>query len=139
MALVANGMWLNIKPIQVVVLVVAALAPSSAMASDANPVAGNTSPIRAAMVDTAWIAGASALDLGATRYALGHCPRCYEANPLMQTGTRMVIVKAATTAGAGWICYKLRKDGHPRAAKVFRWVTVAAWSGLAVNATLRAR
>lgn len=95
--------------------------------------------MREAMKDAAWMAGAAALDLGASQYALSKCPACYEGNPLMRSTGTALATKAVATAAGGWICYELRKHGHEREARWFRWGIVALWSGLAVNAAVHAR
>jgi hypothetical protein len=87
----------------------------------------------------AWMAGAGALDLASTKYALGRCQGCYEAHPLMQSASGRVAVKMAATAAGGLLCYELRKHGHAREAKWIRWGVVALWSVLAVNNMARAR
>lgn len=84
------------------------------------------------------MAAGAALDLGTTRYALSHCPTCYEVNPMAQSTGKALALKATATVAGGFICYELRKHGHPRGAKWFRWGVVALWSGLAVNNALRA-
>jgi hypothetical protein len=91
------------------------------------------------LADVSWVGGAAMLDLGATWWAERRCPTCYEANPLMRsTGTRLA-VKAATSATVVWGCYELRRRGHDRAARIFRWMAVAVWSGVAVNNVLQTR
>jgi hypothetical protein len=83
--------------------------------------------------DAAWISLAASADLASTRYALDTCGTCREANPLAQGAGRQVAVKAAGTAVALLACHELRKHGHPKAAKLFRWSVVILWGGVAAH------
>jgi hypothetical protein len=89
-------------------------------------------------VDAAWIAGAAALDLGTSRYSLGRCSGCYEANPLMRSTSGAVAVKlAATGIGVVWADH-LRRKGDHRGAKIVRWTLVGLQVALAGNALAHA-
>ena len=93
---------------------------------------GDKSTTRAILTDAAWMSGAAVFDVATTRYTLRACSECYEANPLFRTDdgfrmTKAIVAKTAVTGVATYACYKLRKEGHPRAAKITRWTVVAAW------------
>jgi len=90
-------------------------------------------------VDAGWMGAAAGLDLASTRYALNHCPGCYEAHPVMRSSSGALAFKAGATVAGAWGCYELRRHGHPRAAKWLRWGIVIVWSGAAVNNAIRAR
>ena len=81
----------------------------------------------AARKDLIWIAGAAAWDLGTTEMALRGCTGCQESNPLLRDGSTRLILKASATAGAGYLCYRLRRAGRHREAKATRWITVGLW------------
>ena len=94
--------------------------------------------LRAASVDAAWIAGAAALDLSASRYGLSQCARCYEANPVMRsTGGAVAMKLAATGIGVAWADH-LRRKGDRRGAKIVRWTLVGLQVALAGNALAHA-
>ena len=77
--------------------------------------------------DFIWLAGAAAWDLGTTEMALRGCTGCQESNPLLRDGSTRLILKASATAGAGYLCYRLRRAGRHREAKATRWITVGLW------------
>ena len=81
----------------------------------------------AARKDLIWIAGAAAWDLGTTEMALRGCTGCQESNPLLRGSSTRLILKASATAGAGYLCYRLRRAGRHREAKATRWITVGLW------------
>lgn len=101
--------------------------------------APQSTALRGAVLDTAWIGGAAAADLGTTWWAEARCPSCYEANGLMRSNGARIGVKLGTTAAAAWACHELRRHGHKGHAKLLRWTLVAVWSGVAVNNAIRAR
>ena len=79
--------------------------------------------------DVAVLSLAAAADLASTRYGLSVGLR--EGNPVMSEPAVSIAVKAATVAGTAYACGRLRRDGHPRAAKVLRWTVAGLWLGVA--------
>ncbi len=104
-----------------------------------SPPSPSARPLHEATIDAAWMAGAAGVDLASTEYAGHYWPDFREANPWMQTSGRALAVKAGATAAGGWLCYELRKHGHPKGARWLRWGIVAVWSGAAINNLARAR
>jgi len=89
--------------------------------------------------DVAWISAGMAADLVSTEWALRTCPTCQEANPIMQSTGARLLLKTASATAASLACRKLRKDGHPKAATVFRWVVTGALFGIAARNVHTAR
>ena len=85
-----------------------------------------------AQVDVAVMSIAAAADVASTGYALRVCSGCSEGGPIKSPAVSLA-AHAVVTAGVAAGCSELRKQGHPRAAKVLRWVVFAAWSGMAVS------
>ncbi len=81
----------------------------------------------------------AAADLATTEWALRGGPSLREVNPLMQTQGARVGVKAMAMVGVIGGARYFERRGHPKAAKLLKWAAVVAWSGLAVNNTIRAR
>ena len=74
---------------------------------------------------------AASADLASTHYALARCATCREGNPLMGQPAGAVAIKAAGVAAVAWGCGRLRRAGHPRAAKVLLWGVAGLWVGAA--------
>lgn len=72
--------------------------------------------------DLAWVVGAYAADLYTTAFAIESGG--VEANPLGPTPEARIALKTAGVATVGLTMWKLRRDGHGRAATIVRWVTV---------------
>jgi len=90
------------------------------------------SPLRQTRTDLAWMAGAAALDLGTTEFALRRCETCREGNPLGSSPNARLGLKLGVTAGVSALCYHLHKQGHHRKAKIARWTVVGAWVAASV-------
>lgn len=89
--------------------------------------------------DLAWLIGSNAADLYSTAWALHRCDgACGEGNPLGPTVEARVALKMATAASTGLTLWKLRRDGHNRAATIVRWASVAVNAALVVNNTRHA-
>jgi hypothetical protein len=102
------------------------------------PPPAETGRLQAASIDAAWIGGAAALDLGASRWALARCAGCYEANPLMRSVPVAIVAKAGATAvGVAWADH-LRRKGDRRGARIVRWSFVGLQVALAGNAIVQA-
>lgn len=98
------------------------------------------SPDQGWRADTAWIASGMVADAVATEWALKNCVSCEEVNPLMRSNTAgRLLLKTGGLVGAAAVCHQLRKDGHPRQAKVFRWVVTGLFMGLAIHNVHTAR
>lgn len=82
---------------------------------------------------------AAAFDVVLSQQVLKSCPGCYESNLFLRASDggvhqmKTILVKAALTGGAVYVCHKLREEGRPRVAKLARWTVVAVWvsAGLA--------
>lgn len=89
--------------------------------------------------DLAWVVGSNAADLYSTAWALHRCGgACGEGNPLGPTVEARVALKMATAASTGLTLWKLRRDGHNRAASIVRWASVAVNAALVVNNSVHA-
>lgn len=87
--------------------------------------------------DMYWIVGSHAADLYATSLAIHRCNGlCGEGNPLGVSSEGRIALKLASTASSGLTVWKLRRSGHPKAAKVVRWVTVALNGAFVLNNTV---
>jgi hypothetical protein len=95
------------------------------------------SPARADVLDFA-VVGAAAADNITTELALRE-PGLREGNPLLQSPAARVGVKGAAVIFGLAGAHHLKTHGHPRAAKVVKIVLVVAWSGAAINNTIRMR
>lgn len=75
----------------------------------------------------------SLADLASTEYALHSCgTACREANPLLRDGGGRLAIKAGSIVLAD-LAYRRIRRHHPRAARIFAGVTVAALSAVVVN------
>jgi len=84
--------------------------------------------------DLAWVIGAHAADLYSTAWALHRGQgSVVEGNPLGPTPEARIALKVAYTATTGLVMWKLRRDGHGRAASILRWAYVAIAAGLTIN------
>jgi len=84
--------------------------------------------------DLAWVIGAHAADLYSTAWAIHRGQGSIkEGNPLGPTPEARIALKVAYTATTGLVMWKLRRDGHGRAASILRWAYVAIAAGLTIN------
>jgi hypothetical protein len=84
--------------------------------------------------DLYWVVGSHAADLYSTAWAIHRCNgACGEGNPLGPTAEARIALKIAGAASTGLTLWKLRRDGHGRAATVLRWMTVATNAIIVTN------
>ena len=84
--------------------------------------------------DLYWLIGSNAADLYSTAWAIHRCDgACGEGNPLGPTVEARLALKMASMASTGLTLWKLRRDGHGRAATIVRWASVAVNSALVAN------
>lgn len=76
----------------------------------------------AAAGDAAWIFAGNGLNAGTTLWARAQGGR--ELNPVLQDRGALVAWELGAAGGATLVCRKLRRDGHPRAAK---WISRGAF------------
>jgi hypothetical protein len=81
--------------------------------------------------DLAWVIGSHAADLYSTAWSLRH--GASEANPLGPDVESRLALKMASCATAGLTLWKLRRDGHDRAAKALRVFYVLVNAALVTN------
>ena len=121
------------------VFLAALLAPAHAAAQVVDVTTPAPGRLRAAAVDAGWMATGAGLDLGASRWAFARCSTCYEGNPVMRSVPTAIVIKAAGIGMGTLVCDHLRQHGHPRGARIFRWVVVGAQIALAGNAIAASR
>jgi hypothetical protein len=85
------------------------------------------------MTDVAVFTMAAASDKLTTEWAFRNCSSCREGNPLAQSESKRYALKVVGIASATIITNKLRKSGHSRAAKIFRYSVVAIWLAASAN------
>ena len=89
--------------------------------------------------DVAWVVGSHSVDLLFTAAAIERCNgACAEGNPIGFNPEARMALKMAQTASTALTLWKLRRDGHGRAATIVRWATVAINAGFAVNNAVHA-
>lgn len=77
-------------------------------------------------------------DLATTEWALAQ-PGIAEANPLMRTRSARITLKVGAVAGQTYLANRLRRQGHPKAARVLAYVVAGANGYLALRNLRTAR
>lgn len=115
-------------------LILAAPLEGAEMVGPPEPrtLAVEATPWRQTQTDLAWMAGAAALDLGTTEFALRRCKTCREGNPLGGSLNARLGLKLGVTAGVSVLCHHLHKHGRHREARISRWIVVGGWVAASV-------
>jgi hypothetical protein len=81
--------------------------------------------------DLAWLVGSHAADLYSTAWSIHR--GAIEANPLVPDVESRLALKMASCATTGLTMWKLRRDGHGKAATVIRWLYVGVNAVIVTN------